>query len=96
MPASFDSTRFGHQWESRGEFSAEMTKLLRKKSLGDSSDVLIEANEAFPAKSFSSGTWSKLTNWCSNRVLMRVMDAVKETIVDVLSVNPWSKRMTTG
>ena len=33
-------------------------------------------------------------NWCINCVLMRVMDAMKETIADVSSMGPSSERMT--
>ena len=32
------------------------------------------------------------TNWCIDCVLMRVMDAVKETIADVTSVSPSSEQ----
>ena len=36
-----------------------------------------------------------LMNWCINCVLMRVMDAVKETIADVSSVSPSLERRAT-
>ena len=33
------------------------------------------------------------TNWCINCVLMKVMDAVKETLADVSSVSPSSEKI---
>ena len=40
----------------------------------------------------TASAWRE-TNWCIKCVLMRVMDAVKETIADVSSVSPSSERM---
>ena len=37
-----------------------------------------------------------MTNWCINCMLMRVMDAMEETVADVSSVSPSSERMTKG
>ena len=36
------------------------------------------------------------TNWCINCVLMRAIDALKETIADVSSVSPLSERIVNG
>ena len=36
------------------------------------------------------------TNWCINWVLMRVIDAVRETIADVSSASPLSERLGLG
>ena len=41
-------------------------------------------------------TISLVTNWCINCVLMRVMDAVKETLHDVSSVSSSSFALTNG
>ena len=35
----------------------------------------------------------EISNWCINCVLVRVMDAVKETIADVSSISPSSERI---
>ena len=88
MPLVFLSTEYQYEQHKEGNLHRTVFTCLRRCCVPAPGTGLLCAALPAPGISITEGQGAAITDWCINCTLMRVMDAVKETIADVSSVSP--------